>query len=125
MMELGELYELLQGAARSVGAEVTSPWFYLQLGLILAGAGIAFGAGAAIRSRIDMPSLAMGWPAPLRLFMRVLVGSASTAAFAILMIVARGVMLASTWPSRSYLLEVSAKLALAWLIIRLVTSVIR
>ena len=26
----------------SVGAEVTSPWFYLQLGLILAGAGIAF-----------------------------------------------------------------------------------
>ena len=67
----------------------------------------------------------MGWPAPLRLFLRVLVGSASTAAFAILMIVARGVMLASTWPSRSYLLEVSAKLAVAWLIIRLVTSVIR
>jgi small-conductance mechanosensitive channel len=125
MMELNEFYELLQGAARSVGAEVTSPWFYLQLGLILAGAGIAFGAGAAVRSRIDMTSLAMGWPAPLRLFMRVLVGSASTAAFAILMIVARGVMLASTWPSRSYLLEVSAKLAIAWLIIRLVTSVIR
>src|SRR3982074_2098517 len=125
MMELGELYELLQGAARSVGAEVTSPWFYLQLGLILAGAGIAFGIGAAVRSRIDMTSLAMGWPAPLRLFMRVLVGSASTAAFAVLMIVARGIMLASTWPSRSYLLEISAKLALAWLIIRLVTSVIR
>ena len=125
MMELDELYELLQGAARSVGAEVTSPWFYLQLGLILAGSGIAFGVGAAVRSRIDMTSLAMGWPAPLRLFMRVLVGSASTAAFAVLMIVARGVMLASTWPSRSYLLEVSAKLAIAWLIIRLVTSVIR
>jgi small-conductance mechanosensitive channel len=125
MMELGELYDLLQSGARSVGAEVTSPWFYLQLGLILAGAGIAFGVGAAVRSRVDMTSLAMGWPAPLRLFMRVLVGSASTAAFAILMIVARGIMLASTWPSRSYLLEVSAKLAIAWLIIRLVTSVIR
>jgi small-conductance mechanosensitive channel len=125
MMELDEFYELLQGAARSVGAEVASPWFYLQLGLILTGAGIAFGAGAAVRSRVDMTSLAMGWPAPLRLFMRVLVGSASTAAFAILMIIARGVMLASTWPSRSYLLEVSAKLAIAWLIIRLVTSLIR
>jgi small-conductance mechanosensitive channel len=125
MMELNEFYELLQSAARSVGAEVTSPWFYLQLGLILAGAGIAFGVGAAVRSRIDMTSLAMGWPAPLRLFMRVLVGSASTATFAALMIVARGVMLASTWPSRSYLLEVSAKLAIAWLIIRLVTSLIR
>jgi small-conductance mechanosensitive channel len=125
MTDLREFYELLQDAARSVGAEVTSPWFYLQLGLILAAAGIAFGAGAAVRSRIDMTSLGMGWPAPLRLFLRVLVGSASTAAFAILMIVARGVMLASTWPSRSYLLEVSAKLAVAWLIIRLVTSVIR
>jgi transposase-like protein len=39
-------------------------------------------------------SLAMGWPAPLRMFLRVLVGSASTAAFAILMIIAREVMLA-------------------------------
>src|SRR3981081_4299298 len=124
-MDLNEISEFLLSAARSVGAEVTSPWFYLQLGLILAGAGIAFGAGAAIRSRIDMTSLAMGWPAPLRLFMRVLVGSASTAAFALLMMVARGIMLASTWASRSYLLEVSAKLAVAWLIIRLVTSIIR
>jgi small-conductance mechanosensitive channel len=45
--------------------------------------------------------------------------------FAILGIVARFVMVHSTWPSRSYLLAVSAKLALAWLVIRLVTSVIR
>ena len=34
-------------------------------------------------------------------------------------------MMHSTWPSRSYLLSVAAKLALAWLVIRLVTSVIR
>src|SRR6202163_2128851 len=124
-MDLTDVIEFLHSAARSVGAEVTSPWFYLQLGLILAGAGIALGAGAAIRSRIDMTSLAMGWPAPLRLFMRVLAGSASTAVFALLMTLARVVMLTSTWPSRSYLLAVAANLAFAWLIIRLVTSVIR
>ncbi len=124
-MDLNEITEFLHSAARSVGAEVTSPWFYLQLGLILVGAGIAFGVGAAIRSRIDIPSLAMSWPAPLRLFMRVLVGSASTAVFALLMTLARLVMLSSTWPSRSYLLSVAASLAFAWLIIRLVTSVIR
>ena len=35
------------------------------------------------------------------------------------------IMLASTWPSRSYLLSVAAKLAFAWLVIRLITSVIR
>src|SRR5476649_425168 len=124
-MDLKDITEILHAAAQSVGAQVTSPWFYLQLGLMLASAGIAFGAGAVIRSRVDITSLAMGWPAPLRLFMRVLVGSASTAAFAVLMIAARGVMLASTWPSRSYLLAVCAKLALAWLAIRLITSVIR
>jgi small-conductance mechanosensitive channel len=122
---LKDVSELLLSAARSVGAEVTSPWFYLQFGLILAGAGIAYAAEAAIRVRVDMTSLAMRWPLPLRHFVRVLVGSASTAVFAILMIAARVVMYHSTWPSRSYLLVVAAKLALAWLVIRLVTSVIR
>jgi small-conductance mechanosensitive channel len=124
-MDLHDITEFLHSAARSVGAEVTSPWFYLQLGLILASAGIAFAAGAAIRLRIDTTSLAMGWPTPFRLFLRVLVGSAPTAVFAVLMVLARVIMLASTWPSRSYLLNVAANLAFAWLIIRLITSVIR
>src|SRR5260221_4979698 len=124
-LNLADIIDFLHAAARSVGAEVTSPWFYLQLGIILAGAGISLAAGTAIRSRIDMASLGMDWPAPLRLFMRVLVGSASAAIFALLMRTARIVMLASTWPSRSYLLNISAKLAFAWLVIRLVTSVIR
>ncbi|HTE93791.1 MAG TPA: mechanosensitive ion channel domain-containing protein [Bradyrhizobium sp.] len=124
-MDLNDITEFLLSAARSVGAEITSPWFYLQLGLILAGAGVAYAAGAAIRARIDLNALAMGWPAALRLFMRVLVGSASTAVFAVLMTLARVIMLTSTWPSRSYLLAVAANLAFAWLIIRLITSVIR
>ena len=63
-MDLTEITDLLHTAARSVGAEITSPWFYLQLGLILASAGIAFATSAAIRSRIDMTSFAMGWRAP-------------------------------------------------------------
>src|SRR3982751_5416913 len=124
-MGLHEIIDSLHTAARSIGAEVTSPWLYLQLGLILTAAGIALAAAAVIRSRTDMTSFAMGWPAPLRLFIRVLVGSAPTAAFALLIVLARVVMLASTWPSRSYLLAVAANLAFAWLIIRLVTSVIR
>jgi small-conductance mechanosensitive channel len=67
----------------------------------------------------------MSWPLPLRHFARVLVGRASTAVFAVLVIAARITMYHSTWPSRSYLLMVAAKLAVAWLVIRLVTSVIR
>src|SRR5471032_2892626 len=124
-LDLTDITGFLHSAARSVGAEVTSPWFYLQLGLILAGGGIAFAAGAAVRSRVDLTARAASWPAPLRLFMQVLVDSASTAVFALLMRLARLVMVMSTWPSRSYLLAVAFKLAFAWLIIRLVTSVIR
>jgi small-conductance mechanosensitive channel len=124
-MDPHDIADFLHSAARSVGAEITSPWFYLQLGLILIIAGIAFGVGAVVRSRIEMTSLAMGWPAPLRLFVRVLVASAATATFAVLAALVRVVMVTSTWPSRSYLLSVAANLAFAWLIIRLVTSVIR
>jgi small-conductance mechanosensitive channel len=124
-MDMSDVTDFLHTAARSVGAEVTSPWFYLQFGLVLAIAGIAYAADAAVRSRIDMTSFAMGWPLPLRHLARVLVSSASTAVFAILVIAARVTMYHMTWPSRSYLLMVSAKLALAWLAIRLITSVIR
>ena len=124
-LDLHDIIEVLHAAARSVGAEFTSPWFYLQLGLVMAGAGAAFAAGAAIRSQVDMASLAERWPAPLKQFMRVLVGCASTAVFALLMALARAAMLVWTWPSRSYLLSVAANLALAWLVIRLVTSGIR
>ncbi len=124
-MDLNDIMDFLHANARSVGAEVSSPWFYLQFGLMLAAAGIALAADSAIRGRIDVKSFAQGWPLPLRHFARVLVGSASTAVFAILVIAARVAMYHSTWPSRSYLLMVAAKLAVAWLVIRLVTSAIR
>jgi len=124
-MDLNEIIEFLHATARSLGAEVTSPWFYLQFGLILTAGGIAWASEASIRARVDMTSLAMRWPVALRRFARVLVGSASTVVFAMLVTVERVVMVHSTWPSRSYLLAVSAKLAVAWLVIRLVTSVIR
>lgn len=123
-MSWKDVLESIQLALRSVGAEVASPWFYLQFGIILAAAGLAYAADTAIHARVDMSSLASRWPLPLRHFARVMVSSASTAVFAILMVISRIVMWHATWPSRSYLIAVSAKLALAWLVIRLVTSVI-
>jgi small-conductance mechanosensitive channel len=124
-MEMSDILDFLHAAARSVGAEVTSPWFYLQLGLVMAGAGIAFAAGTAVRAHTDLSTLAKDWPTPPRMMVHVLVAYSSTVVFAVLMRIARLVMVASTWPSRSYLLAISAKLAFAWLAIRLVTSVIR
>ena len=123
-MSFKDILEWIQMATRSVGAEVASPWFYLQFGIILVAAGMSYAADAAIHARMDMSSLATRWPLPLRHFVGVMVASASTAVFAVLMAISRIVMWHVTWPSRSYLLAVSAKLALAWLVIRLVMSVI-
>jgi small-conductance mechanosensitive channel len=124
-MDPNDIIEYLRTVALSVGAEMSSPWFYLQFGLILTAAGIAFIAHRALHARIDAASVAKRWRPPLRRLARVLVASCSTVVFAVLVIAARIAMYHSTWPSRSYMLVVAAKLALAWLIIRLVTSVIR
>jgi small-conductance mechanosensitive channel len=124
-MDLNDIIDYLRMVARSVGAEISSPFFYLQFGLILTAAGIALAANAALQARVKTDSLANRWPPPLRRLAHVLVESFSTIVFAFLVIAARIAMYHSTWPSRSYMLVVAAKLALAWLIIRLVTSVIR
>src|SRR5580704_6817418 len=124
-MDLNDIIEYLRMVARSVGAEISSPFFYLQFGLILTAAGIALAANAALQARVNTDSLANRWPLPLRRLAHVLVEGFSTIVFAVLVIAARITMYHSTWPSRSYMLVVAAKLALAWLIIRLVTSVIR
>ena len=124
-MDLNDIIEYLRTVAQSVGAEISSPWFYLQVGMILLAGGIAYASDTALRARIDTTSLAMRWPLPMRRLAHVLVDSLSTVVFAVLVIAARVVMSHSTWPSRSYLLMVAAKLALAWLVIRLMTSVIR
>ena len=123
--DLKDVTEYLLSIARSVGAELTSPWFYLQFGVMMAAAGVAYAVDLAIRARVDMASLGMRWPPRLRHFARVMVACASTATFAVVLIAARIVMYHATWPSRSYMLMVAAKLATAWLIIRVTTSVIR
>jgi small-conductance mechanosensitive channel len=124
-MDIKDVLEYLQMALRSVGAEVRSPWFFFQIGVVLAGAGIAYAIGATIRARVDTSKLGVNWPAPFRIIVHVLVLHAPTALFAVLMRVTRIIMKLSTWPSRSYLISMCAKLALAWLVIRLLASVIR
>jgi small-conductance mechanosensitive channel len=124
-MDLNDIIDYLRTVARSVGAEISSPFFYLQFGIILVAAAIAFTANAALQARVDTGTLANRWPLPLRRLAAVLVDSFPTVVFAILVIAARIAMYHSTWPSRSYMLVVAAKLAVAWLIIRLMTSVIR
>ncbi len=117
--------EIVLTAARSLGAEIGSPWFYFQIGAILVLGGIAYGTAALVRARFTLTPHVATWPAPLRLIARVLTESVGTLVFAVLAGALRLGMVASTWPSRSYLLSVAAHLAVAWLAIRLITGMIR
>ena len=124
-MQLDQIRQWLLMGERSISNEIASPYFYLQLGLIVACAAVAWATRMLLRSRFDAGSLAMGWPGPLRRLLRALIRSAPIAVFAALLLVLDFLMQSMISSGRSYLLPVAAKLALAWLAIRLATSLIR
>src|ERR1700744_1008470 len=117
-MDLNDIIDYLRMVARSVGAEISSPFFYLQFGLIVVAGGIAFAANTALQARLDHKgSLTKRWPFALQRLAHGLVETFATVVFAVLVIAARIVMYHSPWPSRSYMLVVAAKLAVPWVTI--------
>jgi small-conductance mechanosensitive channel len=125
LTDLNDIYAMIETALRSVGAEISWAWFYYQVGLLLVAAGLARLLAAIVRPRIDLSSAAMGMPAAVRRVVRALHGSLTIAFFALIVALTRTSMLLATSPSRSYLLSVGAALATAWLVIRLVTGMVR
>jgi small-conductance mechanosensitive channel len=120
-----ELREMLQAGAFNMRQELTSPWLAVQLIVILVAAGLALLLARAVRRRIDVVSAGMGWPGYLRLLLRLLISHLPTIVFIIIVSAARGVLLSITWPSHSYVLHVAASLASAWVIIAILTALIR
>jgi small-conductance mechanosensitive channel len=119
--ELGAVGETLKTTAH----ELFSIWLAVQIAELGIAAAISAAAAAVAQRRIDLTTLTMGWPAPLRLFVRLLVVNIGTLAFIVVITVMHAAMLSLTWPSRSYLLGVAASLATAWFVIALVAGLIR
>ena len=63
MDDFQQLTETLTDAARALGTEFTSMWLPIQIGLILLAVVISAASGALFRRRVDLVSLASGWPA--------------------------------------------------------------
>ena len=122
---LTALLPTFQKATQAVADELTSEWLPIQLGVVLALAVVSWGLGAVFRARLDLADRLMGWPATLRLLVRTLVRLLPLLIFILLAAAVRWQMQVYTWPSHSYLVGVAAKLAAAWFVIELVTSVIR
>lgn len=125
---MGELTEVIDGlgdAARSLIDQITSVWVPIQLGLILGAAVLAAAVAAFVRTRTDLVALTMGWPATLRLVVRTVVANLGMIIFAAVVALARAAMLALTVPNRSSLIGIATSLAVAWVVIHLITGLIR
>lgn len=106
-------------------AELSSFWLLLQFGILLIAGAIGTLAGVAIRRRIDLEAHGAGWPPVVKLLARAFIDCIGTIIFVAIVFTARETMLSMTWPSRSYLLGVAVSLATAWVVIALVTGLIR
>jgi small-conductance mechanosensitive channel len=109
----------------TIRTEFTSIWLPIQLGIILLVVVAAIGAAALIRKRFDLVSATMGWPAYLKRVVHAVSANFSTAIFIVLIAMMRTAIDAAVDRPRIYLLTIVLNLAMAWLVIAIVTSVIR
>jgi hypothetical protein len=125
MDDFHQLTDALAEIARAIGSEFTSIWVPIQIGLILLAVVISAGFGALFRRRVDLVSLAMGWPAFPRRILHLIADNFGTIVFILLTASMRAAMAAMTLPPRSYLIAVAAKLATAWVVIALTAGLIQ
>jgi len=118
---LGSIGDLL----KSVAHDLLSVWLAVQIAEIGLAAAIAAMATVVAQRRIKLVEVTMGWPAPARLFGRLLLAHIGAPVFVLVVTVFHAAMLSLTWPSRSYLLGVAESLATAWFVIAMLAGLIR
>jgi small-conductance mechanosensitive channel len=109
----------------AIRTEFTSIWLPIQLGAILLAAALAWGIMALIRSRFDLTSAMMGWPAYVRLATRTIIDNFTVVVFIAMLAILRASIQAAVDHPRTYLLGVAIDMATAWVVINVVASVIR
>jgi small-conductance mechanosensitive channel len=124
-MDGQQLIATVADALHSLAQELTSARLLIQFGLILLAAVIGTITASLIRRRIDITVPGARWPQVVRKLARLLLANLATIIFVLVLDVMRAVMMAITWPSASYLLGVAASLATAWVVIALITGLIR
>jgi len=125
MDDMQQLADVLANTARAIGTEFASIWLPIQIGLILLAVVISAALGALFRRRVDLASLASGWPAFPRRILQQIAENFGTVVFILLTSSMRAAMAAITLPPRSYLIAVAAKLASAWIVIALTAGLIQ
>jgi len=109
----------------TVGQELTSVRLLTQFGLIFVSGVLGTAVAVLVRRRIDWAAITARLPAYTHKFIDLVLANLGTIFFVLIVTTVRGVMLAITWPSASYLVAVAGKLATAWVVIALVAGLIR
>jgi len=125
MDDFAQLFDVLARWIRSFGAEFTSIWFAIQIGLILLAAAFAFSGAAFARKRIDFGSQVTKWPAVARQVAEAISANLGFIIFALVVALLHAAMLELTTPARSYLLNIATNLATAWIAIALLAALLR
>ena len=108
-----------------LGSELTSARMLLQFAIIISGGVLGTAGAVLMRRRFDFAALTAPWPQFLQKLIARLIDNLGTVFFVLILTFVHAIMLSITWPSASYLVGVAASLATAWVVIALVTGLIR
>jgi len=125
MDDVQQLTATITEAFRTVGHQLTLPRLLLQFGLIVLAAIVGTLAAALIRRRIDLATLAVGWPSFLREFLRLLLANLGAIIFMLVVVVMRAALISLEITKHAYLLGIATSLVTAWVVIALVAGLIR
>jgi small-conductance mechanosensitive channel len=125
MDDFGQLFDSMSESLRSFGAEFTTIWLPIQIGLLVIAAAIAYSGAALARKRINLKAAMTGWPAIVRQLVFATVANLFFIIFAIVAALMNQAMLEITTPARSYLLTIATNLATAWIVISLFAALLR
>ena len=126
MDDIGQFFDSMSESIRSFGAEFTTIWLPIQIGLLLLAAAVAFGGAALIRKHVHFSSLMAGLPYVIRQLILALTLNLQFIIFALVTgLMHTTVQEMTATPARSYLLYVAASLATAWIVISLLAALLR
>jgi small-conductance mechanosensitive channel len=124
---MGGLDDFAAGAANRIASLVgqfATIWVPIQGGLIVLAAVLAVSIAALVRRRVDLVALTMGWPPVGRRVVHALARNAAVLVFVFVVLVLRAALQELAVPIGIDLLGIAMKLAVAWVVITALSSLI-
>lgn len=122
---LNDITPTASAFTKAVLGYVAQPWFLYQIIIIAVLYAAAFVLGKPLESRLEAWARGIkGHPGVLRMIV-ALMRRVNWLLFSLFLYAALAVMRLATWPSRSYLISIALPLVLAWVLVSVISRIIR